>query len=246
MAKNSFRIDPSCEEAPDKRVPGHGPMKRFTPNSLRPTTNSRNQAQLRKSCCEITTYLRHIGEKMTPYSRHSATRPGRPCKICSSADRKVLDKMVLAGTPVRVICQRFPNFSRDSVYRHSQKHLSRAQLRASIDRADDAEEQHEVALVLDARKLRYKAIQLLLAAERSGDLGNAIRAVREARDCLLAEARLSGQLDPPPAVSVNVEQNEPGVVIILPSNGHEPPGWEPPKLPPGVAPTVINGEAIDE
>jgi hypothetical protein len=112
--------------------------------------------------------------------------------------------------------------SSDAIYRHSQKHLSRAQLRAAIDRADAAEEQHQVGLVLDARKLRYKAVQLLLAAERSGDLATAIRGIREARDCLLAEARLSGQLDPP-SVNVNVENEAPSVVVVLPANGREPP-----------------------
>jgi hypothetical protein len=105
---------------------------------------------------------------------------------------------------------------------HSQKHLSRAQPRASIDRADEAEEQHEVALVLDARKLRYKAIQLLITAERSGDLTNALRGIREARETLLAEARLSGQLDPP-NINVSVENEAPSVVVILPSNGRESP-----------------------
>jgi hypothetical protein len=101
-----------------------------------------------------------------------------------------VDRAILSGEPIARIAKRFPSVSEDSIYRHSQKHLSRAQLRASIDRADEAEEQHEVALVLDARKLRYKAIQLLMAAERSGDLTNALRGIREARDCLLAEARL--------------------------------------------------------
>jgi hypothetical protein len=175
------------------------------------------------------------------------TRPGRPCAVCSGPVevRKAIDRQILSGTPVTRIAKNFPQVSLSSIYRHSQKHLSRAQLRASIDRADEAEEQHEVALVLDARKLRYKAIQLLIAAERSGDLTNALRGIREARETLLAEARLSGQLDPPPAVSVNIENEAPGVVVILPANGHEPPGWEPPKLPAGVAPTVIDGE-VDE
>jgi hypothetical protein len=151
-------------------------------------------------------------------------KPGRPCRVCADlALRKQVDRAILSGEPIARIARRFVGkVSEDSIHRHSQKHLSRAQLRASIDRADEAEEQHEVALALDARKLRYKAIQLLLAAERAGDLGNAIRAVREARDCLLAEARLSGQLDPP-QVNVNVENEAPQVLVVLPSNGRETP-----------------------
>jgi transposase-like protein len=151
------------------------------------------------------------------------TKPGRPCSICSNAERrKAVDRAILSGEPIARIARRFPDVSSDAIYRHSQKHLSRAQLRAAIDRADAAEEQHQVGLVLDARKLRYKAVQLLLAAERSGDLATAIRGIREARDCLLAEARLSGQLDPP-SVNVNVENEAPSVVVVLPANGREPP-----------------------
>jgi hypothetical protein len=142
------------------------------------------------------------------------TRPGRPCSVCTSPERKAIDRAILSGEPVARIAKRFRSVSEDAIYRHSQKHLSRAQLRASIERADEAEEQHEVAFVLEARKLR--------AAERCGDLTNALRGIREARETLLAEARLSGQLDPP-QVNVNVENEGPSVVVILPSNGRESP-----------------------
>jgi hypothetical protein len=149
-------------------------------------------------------------------------RPGRPCSICTSPHHKAIDKAILSGEGIPRIAKRFPSVSEDAIYRHSQRHLSRAQLRARIDRADEAEEQHEIALALDARKLRFKAIQLLMSAERSGDMTNALRGIREARDCLLAEARLSGQLDPP-NISVNVENEAPQVIVVLPANGREAP-----------------------
>jgi hypothetical protein len=98
-------------------------------------------------------------------------------------------------------------------------------LRASIERADAAQEAHEVGLAIDARRLRYKAVQLLLAAEKAGDLSTAIRGVKEAMACLMGEARLRGELDPP-QVNVAVENEGPSVVVVLPSNGRETPGIE--------------------
>jgi hypothetical protein len=150
-------------------------------------------------------------------------RPGRPCSICTSPSRKAIDKAILAGTPVAQIAHRFRGLSRDAVYRHGKRHIRPAQMRMAVERADLNEQEHNNSLALDARRLRGKAISLLLKAEQSGDLNTALRGIREAAGCLQLEARILGEIDNGPQVSVNVEQNEPGVVIILPSNGHEPP-----------------------
>jgi hypothetical protein len=64
-------------------------------------------------------------------------------------------------------------------------------------------------LALDARRLRAKAIALLLKAEQSGDLNTALRGIKEAAGCLLLEARILGEIDNGPPVSVSVENQAP-------------------------------------
>jgi hypothetical protein len=149
-------------------------------------------------------------------------KPGRPCKVCTSEARKRVDTLVVRGVPIAQIARQFPDFTRDNLYRHAHKHIPPEAMRRSIARLEEAEVAHGTGLALEARKMRMKAIALLLKAEQSGDLATALRGIREANACLVTEARLLGELDGPPATTINVE-SQPQVVVVLPSNGRESP-----------------------
>jgi hypothetical protein len=149
-------------------------------------------------------------------------RPGRPCSICTDSRRKQIDKAILSGVPMARIVRENPGIGLDSLYRHSKRHIKPAQLVRAAERADEDQDAHVTSLALDARRLRAKAISLLLKAESAGDLNAALRGIKEAAGCLLLEARILGEVDNGPPVSVSVE-SQPQVVVVLPSNGRESP-----------------------
>ncbi len=74
--------------------------------------------------------------------------------------------------------------------------MADAKAAADVARGDDLLEQ--------VRALRSKAINLLMAAERAGDLRTALRGVAEARACVELLARLEGELDERAQVNVLV------------------------------------------
>jgi hypothetical protein len=85
-----------------------------------------------------------------------------------------------------------------AVSRHREHHLPRAVRREQDDQ--DAAEADD--LLRDVRGLRGKAVQLLLAAERSGDLKTALQGVRESLRCLELLGKLEGRIDTRPRVDV--------------------------------------------
>lgn len=121
------------------------------------------------------------------------------CRICTHPDRAAIDAALVRGEPVRDIAGRFA-LSKSAVFRHRSDHLPghlvKAHGAAEIADAD--------ALLREVGALRAKAISLLLAAERSGDLRTALAGVREARGCLELLARLLGELRDGPAVNIMI------------------------------------------
>jgi transposase-like protein len=149
------------------------------------------------------------------------TRPGRPCTCCTSEHHRAIDLALCRGVAIKEISRRY-GVTADALYRHQRSHIRPQTIRAGMEQREDAAEAHVGSLALDARKLRAKAIALLLRAEAAGELQTALKGVREATNCLIAEARILGEIDNGPPVSVSVE-SQPQVVVILPSNGREAP-----------------------
>jgi hypothetical protein len=159
-------------------------------------------------------------------------KPGRPCSVCSSPHRQQIDLEIVKGTPIARISRRYADLTDDAISRHAKRHIPSETLLEALERRSDDEKAHGTGLALEARKMRAKAIQLLLAAEQAGDLQGALRGVREANACLVTEAKLRGEWDSGPGVNVGVKvETEPRYVVILPANGRESPD------------TVIEGEA---
>jgi len=81
--------------------------------------------------------------------------------------------------------------SEDALTRHKAGHIAPAIATAheaeTVAQADD--------LLRQLRGLHSKAVSLLLAAERAGDLRTALAGVREARGCLEVLLEVEGELD---------------------------------------------------
>jgi hypothetical protein len=107
--------------------------------------------------------------------------------------------MLVNHKPYRHIAPQFALSTR-ALLRHHDDHLpaelARAKAAEETARADDLLEQ--------VRALRTKSLQLMTAAEQSGDLRTALAGIREARACLELLAEMSQAIDRRPTVNLLV------------------------------------------
>ena len=64
------------------------------------------------------------------------------------------------------------------------------------------EERHAIDVLAEVERLHQRAVQLLEQAEAANDLRTALSGIRETRGCLELLAKLRGQLDDRPQVSI--------------------------------------------
>ncbi len=122
----------------------------------------------------------------------------RQCTVCASPHREEIDTALIAGEPVRAVASRYGTLGRMAVQRHKDEHLP-----ATLAKAHEAGEvAHADDLLQQVRQLRGKAISILLAAEKAGDLRTALMGVREARACVELLAEMEGELNRNPVVNV--------------------------------------------
>jgi len=123
----------------------------------------------------------------------------RVCTICTHPDREAIDAALVAGDGFASIAREYA-VSQDAVARHRAGHLPERMARtpkaAEVAHADD--------LLGQVRALRSKAMSILLAAERQGDLRTALAGIREARACLELLLEVEGEIDRRPVVNVLV------------------------------------------
>jgi hypothetical protein len=123
----------------------------------------------------------------------------RTCTVCAHKQRRTIDRALVVRQSYRDIAGRF-SLARSSLSRHQQEHLP-----ALLARAYAAEQEAEASDLLDqVRMLRNKALQLLVAAERSGDYRTALAGVREARGCLELLAEVEGRINRQPTFNVTL------------------------------------------
>jgi hypothetical protein len=112
------------------------------------------------------------------------------CSICSSANRDVVDRLLVMGGSYRRIAARF-SLTEQAVRRHKANHLP-----AALAKAQGAQEVAQADnLLLQLQWLQWKALTLLDAAEKAGDGRTALGAIREARGNIELLARLMGELN---------------------------------------------------
>ena len=123
----------------------------------------------------------------------------RTCTVCRHPDRPAIDMMLVNHRPFRDIAGRF-NVSKSAVLRHHDDHLPEAltQAKAASETANADD------LLAQVRALRSKAMSLLLAAERAGDIRTALAGVREARATLELLLEVEQRIDRRPTLNLLV------------------------------------------
>jgi len=104
----------------------------------------------------------------------------RTCSICSHQQRPEIDRALLEGIPLRDIAERW-GVSKTAAHRHK-GHVAgvlRAQQALTVER-----------LLSDLADLQQRALRLLTKAERTDDLRGALAATREARETVMAIAKI--------------------------------------------------------
>jgi len=121
----------------------------------------------------------------------------RTCTICFHPDRAAIDEALVAGDGFASIARQHA-VSQDAVARHRAGHLperiAQTPKAADVAAAED--------LLGQVRALRSKAMSILIAAERQGDLRTALAGVREARGCLELLLEVEGEIDRRPTLNV--------------------------------------------
>ena len=122
---------------------------------------------------------------------------GRPCSVCAHPDRPSIDQAMVNRRPFRDIARHF-GIGKDAAVRHHDAclpaELTKARQAADVANADD--------LLTQLRALRTKSLQLMMAAERAGDLRTALAGIRETRATLELLAEMSAQLDRRPTLNL--------------------------------------------
>lgn len=120
------------------------------------------------------------------------------CQVCYHPEAGAIDEAIVNGVSIREIVERF-NVSRGSVYRHKNKHLPKAIVKAKeiedIAKAD--------GLLAQAKDLQVRTLSILDRHEGKDDI-LALRAIREARNNLDLIGRVLGELDNSPKIAVLV------------------------------------------
>lgn len=125
---------------------------------------------------------------------------GTACTVCTHADKEQIDALLLKQTTFAKIAVQF-KLSKDAVRRHNDNHLG--DVLAALRKADQAAPDDGSALSrLEALYARTNA--LLAQAEHAGNGGQVLQAVREARATLESIAKITGELNDKPSVTINL------------------------------------------
>ncbi len=116
-------------------------------------------------------------------------KPGRQCSICIHESRGKIDKLLVGGTSYRNIAKQF-GLSITALSRHKNNHIPAALMQAKEVKKVVAADN----LLDEIKDLQDRAISILEKAEVAGELGVALRGIREARECLKLLAELEGRL----------------------------------------------------
>lgn len=127
---------------------------------------------------------------------------GRPCNVCTHAERAEIDRALIARTDtLPALSARF-GVSVKSLDRHRNAHVPTPAMQEGAQAVVAAEAGLGAGLAQDACSLKNKALDLLRQAEEAGDLKTALMGVREAARCLELVAKLTGDLDASPTVNL--------------------------------------------
>ena len=123
----------------------------------------------------------------------------RRCTVCTHDERDGIDRALVAGTPYRGIARRWP-VSADALARHHDEHVpARLAMAQAAAEAADADR-----LLARLTALLDKADELLVKAERQGDIRTALSAIGQARSCIELLLEVEGGVDRRPTINLLV------------------------------------------
>lgn len=121
------------------------------------------------------------------------------CRCCGHPARDALDGALLSGVSQRAVAAKF-SVSKDSVRRHAASHMSAALQRFRTAQADAGVQTAAERL----EDLYQRASRVLDSAEAQGQAALSLAAVRELRGLVELLAKITGELDDRPSVTVNL------------------------------------------
>lgn len=124
---------------------------------------------------------------------------GRPCSVCKHEDVEAIDAALIAGEPLAKIVVRH-TVSKDSLANHKAKHLG--ELLQEVKRESEMGEGDTALARLEA--LYARTNRLLAQVEHNGSAPQVLQAVREARATLESIARITGELNDKPVMTINL------------------------------------------
>ena len=128
---------------------------------------------------------------------------GRPCTICTHAERAEIDRAIIGGGNLVEVSKRF-DCSSQALLRHRDKHIPTDAMQAGAQSVAASEAGHGTSMAQQAAALHARAMSLLAKAEAAGDLRTALAGVREAARCIELLAKLSGDLDASTTLNLTV------------------------------------------
>jgi hypothetical protein len=133
----------------------------------------------------------------------------RACSICSHIDRDEIDVALTGGSTLVAIGAKF-HVTRDSLARHKSHHVTPALVRLARQRRDDAS---AVTISDQLGEVVARANRLLDRAEERGALVGGAQLLGQLRQTLELIAKLSGELDERPQLTVNLQTSPEWVEI---------------------------------
>jgi anthranilate phosphoribosyltransferase len=116
------------------------------------------------------------------------------CRVCDHGERAAIDKAIVTrSASLRTIADRY-GVSKTALIRHRDSHIPKLVQAAESARAMQAVSSG-AALVDELDRLLKKALAILEAAEKAGELKVALQAIREARETIKACADLAVTVD---------------------------------------------------
>lgn len=125
--------------------------------------------------------------------------PGPPCTVCSHEQIDDINKALLAKEAYAKIAVRF-RVGRDSLRRHSANHMG--ELLAEERKTKQPGDANSALARLE--DLYDRTNKLLAQAEHNSHTTNALQAVRELRTTLESIAKITGELNDKPSVTINL------------------------------------------
>lgn len=121
----------------------------------------------------------------------------RVCTVCVHADRPAIDMMLVNGKPYRDIAGRF-NVSKGALERHRGEHLP-----AEMVKAAEAEGvAHAIDVVKQLKAINAACLAVLGDARKAGDGELVLKAVDRVQRHIELQAKLLGDLDDRPQVTL--------------------------------------------